>query len=429
MYKTKGLEYLKKEFCDDSDRPSPMVFRHVKRLIFIMSTIGSWPHNISGRPRLHNFLSTYSFILIIVAVMFSGLAGGYLKQHWDEMTFFDMGHIILTICLNGIYMTRLMQARAKKVSEAIRDCFLEFHLYYYKDRSAYWTKIFSEIHIISGIFTIYILILMMVGMSLFTLKPLYTNYSKGMFSSNPPPNGTFEHSVYFYFPTDVFYTTLKGHWILFAINLPNNYNVTCGVFGFDLLLILAVLQIYGHIKIMKHNLLSIPLPKKESDIMFSAEENRQVAQLLKDIIIHHNLIIKFVDKFSDAFQEYLFLFYFFLQIISCVLLMEVSTLNPEALAMYGPLTLGMFQQLMLLSIMFEILNSKSEELEQVVYAIPWEFMDGRNRKSVLFMLYKVQTPISLKAGGMVPVGVKTMSSILRTSLSYYMVLMALAREQ
>lgn len=44
-----------------------------------------------------------------------------------------------------------------------------------------------------------------------------------------------------------------------------------------------------------------------------------------------------------------------------------------------------------------------------VYSLPWECMDVKNRKIVLFFLYKVQTPIALKAAGLVPVGVQTMA--------------------
>lgn len=56
-----------------------------------------------------------------------------------------------------------------------------------------------------------------------------------------------------------------------------------------------------------------------------------------------------------------------------------------------------------------------------VYSLPWECMAVAERKIVLFFLRKVQTPIALKAGGLVPVGVKTMaavSHVLQSSLIY-----------
>ncbi|KAI8434205.1 hypothetical protein MSG28_012312 [Choristoneura fumiferana] len=89
----------------------------------------------------------------------------------------------------------------------------------------------------------------------------------------------------------------------------------------------------------------------------------------------------FTDKCSNAFSEYLFLTYTFHQ---------------------------------------------SEELINAVYELPWEYMNTSNRRTVMFFLYKVQTPMSLKAMKVVPVGIQTMAGILKTSLSYFMMLTTVA---
>lgn len=50
-------------------------------------------------------------------------------------------------------------------------------------------------------------------------------------------------------------------------------------------------------------------------------------------------------------------------------------------------------------------------MKDAVYCLPWEYMNVMNRRIVLLFLYKVQTPIALKAGGLVPVGVQTMAAV------------------
>lgn len=79
----------------------------------------------------------------------------------------------------------------------------------------------------------------------------------------------------------------------------------------------------------------------------------------------------------------------------------------------------MFGELVLLSIIFETIGTMSEKLKDAVYKVPWEYMDTKNRRTVLIFLIKVQEPIHVKAGGLVDVGVTTMASILKTSFSYF----------
>nr|AXF48757.1 odorant receptors OR2.1 [Lobesia botrana] len=117
----------------------------------------------------------------------------------------------------------------------MRDYLFEFHLFYYKDQSQYSAKIFALIHILSGTFTLYVLCQMVIGMSLFNLKSLYNNYSRGMFSDQRPANSTFEHAVYLYSPEEFSYVNITGYWILVIWNIPVSYFVTCGMCGFDLL--------------------------------------------------------------------------------------------------------------------------------------------------------------------------------------------------
>ncbi|GBP37560.1 hypothetical protein EVAR_34595_1 [Eumeta japonica] len=52
--------------------------------------------------------------------------------------------------------------------------------------------------------------------------------------------------------------------------------------------------------------------------------------------------------------------------------------------------------------------TESEKLIDAVYAVPWECMDVPNRRAVLMLLRRVQTPIRISALGIADVGVQTM---------------------
>nr|WEG72095.1 odorant-receptor-2 [Grapholita molesta] len=425
MALTRIYEALKTSF-DDGTVNSPLEYKYVCQLKFVMSTIGSWPYKKFGRPKLHSVMFVYNFLLIAFSTTLCILVVIYVRQNMYTLSFFDMGHVILCWIFAVMYLLRLVTARTKKFQETIKEYLLEFHLFYFKNRSLYNAKVHAQIHTLSGIFTLNVIWEMFIGLTLFIFTPLHNNYTRGMLGDHPPENTTFEHSVYFYMPEFVF-TTIEGYWILFALNIPISYVTTIGICVFDLLLCLIVFQIWGHLRILKHNLENMPYNRSGS--MYSVEENVQVKMLLKKNILHHNLIIQFVDRCSDTFSEYLFAFYLLMQFITCILLLEVTTFTAESLAKYGPLTLGMHQQLIQVSILFEMINTKSEQLIDTVYAMPWERMDISNQKTVLFLMHRVQIPVSLKAAKVVPVGVNTMSAVLKTTFSYYMMLKTLAGDR
>nr|AST36376.1 putative odorant receptor OR5 [Cydia nigricana] len=411
-----------KIWFDDSDAKHPLEFNYVRQLIFLLNAIGSWPHNQFGRDRLHIVYSIYNVFLIGVAITISSAAAGYIWFNRETISFSFMGHVILCILLETLYLQRLLTSRTQKYGETVKDLLLQFHLFYFQNRSQYASKLFKKVQIISKIFTIYVTCHILTGVGLFTFMPWYNNYRSGMFGPDPPVNKTFEHSLYFYCFTDKVYTTLKGYWILFFFNIPTSFHTSSGLLTFDLLLSITVFQILGHLKIMKHDLLSIPSTRD----LYSREENMRVRKTLKGIIDHHNLIIKFVDKCSDAFSNYLFMFYMLMQLLTIVVTLEVTAYTADALAKYGPLTVAIYQPLIQISILFEMISTQSEKLVEAIYQIPWECMDTSNRRTVMIFLHRAQTPVALKAAKMVPVGVMTMTAILKTTFSYYMLLNAVA---
>lgn len=176
---------------------------------------------------------------------------------------------------------------------------------------------------------------MIIGVTLFNLCPLYHNYKIGAFSGNRVPNSTLDFAVYFTFPG-----MDPTHWFLSItiFNLLGTHVCTILFVGIDLLLYMMVFQIIGHIQILRNNLHSLPKPKKIVIIerrynqqepkalyeIYDAEENRYIHMKLIECIDHHRMIVSFTDQFSDFFGLMLAMNYMFHLFSCCLLLLECS---------------------------------------------------------------------------------------------------------
>ncbi|CAH0716435.1 unnamed protein product, partial [Brenthis ino] len=159
---------------------------------------------------------------------------------------------------------------------------------------------------------------------------------------------------------------------------------------------------------------------------FSEEELRYVSNDLRKIIVQHSKIVEFSARFLKVFGPMLLLSYLFHFVSGCVLLFECSQMNKEDAALYLSLTFVLFQQNIQISFAFELLTSVSSDFSTAVYNLPWECMDVGNRKKVHIMLMKSQRLLPVKAMDMINVGVRTMVSILKASVTYFIMLKSFA---
>ncbi|GBP37587.1 hypothetical protein EVAR_34623_1 [Eumeta japonica] len=252
----------------------------------------------------------------------------------------------------------------------------------------------------------------------YNIPPIYHNYQIGAFTNNRIENSTLEFCAYYTIPKH----DQEKMWIPITIL---NFYLTCAVASYhcilDLYLSLAVFQIVGHLYILKHSLTSIPRPKNKTFIevydmpvaveMFDDEENKQVYKDISECISHHCMIIRFTDEVSVLFGPTIAISYLFHLFGCCLSLLQVLSGDYKALTHYGVFTFAIFGQLCHISILFEVLGATSEKLIDAVYAVPWECMDVPNRRAVLMLLRRVQTPIRISALGLADVGVQTMLGI------------------
>ncbi|XP_049865481.1 uncharacterized protein LOC126366415 [Pectinophora gossypiella] len=131
-------------------------------------------------------------------------------------------------------------------------------------------------------------------------------------------------------------------------------------------------------------------------------------------IDHHREIFKFTEELSSFFGPVLGFNYAYHMCACCLLMMECSQGDVDAIIRFGPLTIIVFGQLVQMSVIFEIVDTVSEKLKDSVYDVPWESMDTRNCRLVIILLNRVQSPLHVTAMGITPVGVTTMAGILFT---------------
>lgn len=151
-------------------------------------------------------------------------------------------------------------------------------------------------------FTIYLIALMCFGIVLFNATPMYNSYADGMYGSERPENSTFDQSVFFSLPFD--YTThYKGYIFVFCIN----WYITCTCSSYfcivDLIISLMVFHLWGHMRILRDNLENFPKPasllvesgKNNGDgyeNKYTEQELKEIHNLLRENIQHHNVIIE-----------------------------------------------------------------------------------------------------------------------------------------
>nr|CBH19582.1 olfactory receptor 1 [Antheraea polyphemus] len=389
---------------------------------YSLRMIGTWPDKENDSKFMifkRHFILVMEWFTFITSIL-------YLKFNVKRLSFFILGHTYITVLLNVVGLSRLMLIYLKRYHELTAIFLTRVHLFNHKDKSDYAMKTHILVHKISHCFAMYIFGSMITGIILFNSIPMYNNIVSGAFNNPRPENATFQHAVYYSLPFD-YTTSLRGFLVVFSCNLYITTICSSCICVFDLFLSLMVFHLWGHYKILIYNLEHFPIPSNDA-IIFSVEESKGVILRLQENIRHHNLIIDFTSKMSSTFGWILLLYYAFHQVSGCLLLLQCSKLEPRAIVQYGPLTIILFTQLIQISYVFELLGTMNDKLPDAIYSVPWERMHVNTRKLVLVFLIQSQKPMHIKAMSMVSVGVQTMASILKTSVSYFVMLRTIATE-
>nr|AXF48761.1 odorant receptors OR3.1 [Lobesia botrana] len=293
-----------------SEITSPKDLGYIKQLALSLNRIASWPLIEFKNKKGKTFYVKRNIAFILVEALLLSLQATYVRNNKDKLSFFKMGHTYITLAMTVICLQRLTMPWMKKYREVAREFLDKIHLYHQKDKSEYAVKIYTQVEKICVIFTIFIHYQMYSGILLFNITPWYKNLKAGMFSSNKPSNGTFEHACYLELPFD-YLTDLTGYIFVFLIGWFETYTVASTFCMCDLFLSLIVFHIWGNLKILKHNLDHFPMPNKIMEktnvetverFWYTEEESKYVSKRIKELVNHHRLIMDFMAKTSDTFS-------------------------------------------------------------------------------------------------------------------------------
>nr|QIH28386.1 pheromone receptor OR6 [Mythimna separata] len=428
------MQRLKKKLFDDDSLVDNAIkvteFRYMKIMRYNLNVANGWPGYEIGEG--HSNYKNLRSVARIILNQFTFIAGlVYLKLHLDD-SFFELGHMIITTLMGFVAFTRILFTlpQSTKYINLATTFLTKIHLLFFKNYSDYAMETHRKVHYISHVFSLCVTIQMFAGIVLFNCIPMWNNFSSGKYKAKILYNSTYEHSLYLSMPVLQTYTHFNAYVVNCIYNWLMSYLCSVSFCMLDLFLSLMVFNVWGHFKILLHDLATFPLPAKNMSSnnygnpsvnaeMYSEEESKQIFEKLKQCIDYHRFITDFTNKMSEAFGPILLVSYTFYQVSGCLLLLECSQMTTKALMRYLPLTIVVFQQLIVVSVIFELIGSTSEKLKDAVYGLPWQYMDTSNRKIVSIFLYNVQEPIHVKALGVVNVGVTTMATILKTSLSYF----------
>ncbi|XP_063372543.1 uncharacterized protein LOC134660693 [Cydia amplana] len=412
---------------DEGFRDEALDLDYMRVIRLYLDTVAHWPNEKFGPITMRTRMLSMYHKLILTILVYAEISALFLvRVRMTTHGFIDLGQDYLSILMSFVMITRMTLILQEKYCSLIKNFVSKFHLLNHKHESEFAAKEYRKVNKICRIATIVILLECLIGQVMFNAVPIYVNIEAGLFTDHAhrPPNATFVHFVNYYFIIDQ-YSDAIGYTIVSLLNGFISY--ICGVAfcGLDLLIYVLVFHILGHFNILVDKMRSFPIPISFPDESSNRQYNEEAFKILKNLIQHDQLIKEFMNDTSNTFGITLFICLLFHQVSGCISLLEISPMTAEALTRYGPLILVLFNQLIQMSVIFELISSKSNFLSDDAYALPWELMNNKNRKTLLLFLMNVQRPRALKAGGLVSVGVLTMSQILKNSFSYFLMLKTL----
>ncbi|XP_053608917.1 odorant receptor 13a [Plodia interpunctella] len=398
-----------------------MDLRYIKILRLALRTIASWPGQELGEHvrMISNYYIYYLLLSLLIALI---PVIRYVIQNAKTMHITVLGHICISVLLTFTSTAKIpLLCLRKEYRKFGKMFFTEIHLVYTKNKSEYAMKTHLRVHKLSEYCSIYLISMLSATIIFFNLGPMYVNYSTGLYRDGIPENSTnvYAHAAYYAgFPFQCDYLRDFDCYIVVSLfTWYISYFVGTFLSILDLYIYITVFHIWGHYKILINDLETIAEPN--SNGKYSAEESHNITERLKNCIKYHHIISEYTKKMSDLFGATLFANICFMQLVSCLLLLECSYMTAETTMRYGPLTVMVFQELIQFGLVFELTGTAGDDLRKQVYNIPWEYMDTKNRAMVLFFLMNVQKPVRVKALGLTEMGLATVASVIKTSFSYF----------
>ncbi|XP_058805761.1 uncharacterized protein LOC131672514 [Phymastichus coffea] len=190
------------------------------------------------------------------------------------------------------------------------------------------------------------------------------------------------------------------------------------------LLVTYVLHIGARIFLMENYILKY----SNSCSIRNNVESREIAENIKSIVIEHQNIQYLVQNIDNIYSYISIFQIIFSNVIICVtgfvMITAVESSNIFLLFKFVAYIIAMLSQAFTFCIAGQYLRNKGESLIYLIYNSFWYKSRPTDVRSVSFILFNAQKPLTLNGGRVIQLSINTFAQILKTSFSYLSVLRA-----
>ncbi|XP_071568978.1 odorant receptor 13a-like [Temnothorax nylanderi] len=215
--------------------------------------------------------------------------------------------------------------------------------------------------------------------------------------------------------TNFIYTTVQSVQFCYLL-----FIVACGITTINSLLVTLIIHVCGQIDILRESLTKIS--------KCSADSMDEIT--LRSLIIKHQRIIIFAENIETLFTYIAFMMLLSDTLIICCLgYIIVTSLNSPNVAAILVKTLiyyiSMNAEAFIYCFCGEHLSAKSKMIGSAAYDSLWYDFSAKESRTILFLIVRSQKRLILTSGKILDLSLERFTSVVKASLSYISVLLAM----
>ncbi|XP_016838737.1 odorant receptor 266 isoform X1 [Nasonia vitripennis] len=180
------------------------------------------------------------------------------------------------------------------------------------------------------------------------------------------------------------------------------------------------------VQLTSHTSLQFKILHYDTETSDNTKDERQSRKNIVDIIRRHQELLRICDAIEDVFSPIIFIIMLLSAITMCVNLFELQEMFLEAqyagIALQSFHFMSVFFQLLVYCDYAETLTEQAGSIAEAVYNSKWTENGHVLRMNLQMCIMKSQKPFYCTAYGFFPIDHQRITTILKTAMSYYMML-------
>nr|WOZ03812.1 odorant receptor OR29 [Phauda flammans] len=342
----------------------------------------------------------------------------YYYVHSHELELAVKSSIFIIMFMTIMITVKIWAGHRGVHEKAVTKFFRKYHLYnYYQEERNDFVKntLITAEKLTRWTLGIWFLI-MMFDWALWMIMPILYNVQHRPEIENR--TSQLRTCLYMWTPFDYRYN--YGTWVI--VHIVNVYLTGLGCYylvWIDVLNYAILFHLHGHIKILKHKILT----DFEGDL-----NDMEIKKRLGKIVEYHVFILLTFKETEAAFGLNVGVNYLYNLITDSILLFLMMRVEKQDKVTFAIMLMMWMGAMILFSFGLEEIKIQSDTLPQIMYDVPWEHWSLSNQKMVVLLLFRMQPELAFKATGGMATGVRPMTSIIKSTFSYYVMLKSMGGE-